>query len=85
MVQFMSKELTLQILKEYYFQGDDYLCGEKNDYYWASYSNDYPMQHGHGIEIRLYKSTNKIRAYQHGYRHKLPEQKLNELLCQKEK
>ena len=37
----MSKELTLQILKEYYFQGDDYLCGEKNDYYWASYSNDY--------------------------------------------
>ena len=43
------------------------------------------MQHGYGIEIRLYKSTNKIKAYQHGYRHKFPEQKLNELLCQKEK
>ena len=56
----MSKELTLQILKEYYFQGDDYLCGEKNDYYQVSYSNDYPMQHGYGIEIRYYKTTNKI-------------------------
>ena len=78
-----NKELILSILKEYYNQGDDYFSGEEKDYYWASYSNDYPMQHGCGVQIRLYKFTNKIRAYQHGYRYKLPEQKLNELLCQK--
>jgi hypothetical protein len=79
----MSKNLVLDILKEYYNQGDNYYCGEESDYYWASYSNDYPMQHGYGIEIRLFKSTNKTRAYQRGYRYKLPEDKLNQILCQK--
>lgn len=74
------KEKILQILKQYYFQGDDYFSGEEPDYYWACYSNDYPMQHGYGIEIRLYKSNNKIRAYQRGYRYKLPEEKLNQIL-----
>ena len=75
-----NKELILSILKEYYNQGDDYFSGEEKDYSWASYSNDYPMQHGYGLEIRLYKSTNKIRAYRRNYRERFCEQKLNEIL-----
>jgi len=81
----MSKEIILSILKEYYSQGDDYISGETPEYYWACYSNDYSMQHGYGIAIRYYKSSNKIRAYQNGYRYKNPEQKLNEILCQNKK
>ena len=81
----MSEIILLDILKKYYFQGDDYFSGETNDYFWASYSNDYPMQHGYGIEIRYYKLTNKLRAYCRGYREKYHEYKLNKMLCQKEK
>jgi hypothetical protein len=76
----MNEDIILSILKEFYPQGDDYFCGETDDYFWALYSNDYPMQHGIGIEIRCYKKSNKIRSYQNGYRYKLPEDKLNEIL-----
>ena len=74
------KEVILEVLKKYYPYGDDYSCGENNHYYWAQYFNDYPMQHGYGIEVRLYKATYKFRSYKEGYRYRLPEEKLNEIL-----
>jgi len=79
----MTEEMLLEILKEYYSQGDDYCFGETETYYYAFYVNDYPMQHGYGIEIRYYKQNKKLRAYRNGYRYRFAESQLNKILCKK--
>jgi hypothetical protein len=47
----MEKEL-LEIFKKKYNQGDSYYCrvNNKGDKWIVGYKNDYPMQHGDGVE-----------------------------------
>ena len=57
--QWRKKEenLALSILKEVYPHGDDYYSGENDNECWASFSNDYPLQHGTGWGLRINKKT----------------------------
>jgi hypothetical protein len=49
-----QKEFLLKITKECYNQGDYYFAYQTKKGDWIfGYTNDYPMQHGDGIRIRL--------------------------------
>ena len=45
------KEKLLEIFKQRYSQGDSYYCYQSKKRNWVvGYKNDYPMQHGDGVE-----------------------------------
>ena len=47
----LIKETLLKIFKEKHFQGDDYYCFQSKKKNWVvGYSNDYPLQHGDGVQ-----------------------------------
>lgn len=52
-----KENLALVVLKEVYPQGDDYYSGEDNKTWWASFSNDKPLQHGEGWTLIIDKKT----------------------------
>jgi len=54
------KNIALLVLKIIYSQGDEYYQSENDTHYIASFSNDYPMQHGKGWELRVNKTTFEI-------------------------
>lgn len=62
----MNNNLALKVLKKVYSQGDDYSASETRDKWKASFSNDYPLQHGTGWSIEIdknnftYKVTKKV-------------------------
>ena len=44
-----KKEFLLNLIKEYYPQGDSYYANQTKKGKWKyGYSNDYPLQHGPG-------------------------------------
>ena len=47
-------------LKLIYDQGDCYFQDENDTHYIAYFTNDYPLQHGKGWEIRINKTTCEI-------------------------
>jgi hypothetical protein len=53
----MPLNLALKILKEIYTQGDGYYESETDNEWSASFSNDYPLQHGNGWTLKISKNT----------------------------
>lgn len=49
------EERLLEIFKQKHSQGDSYYCGANNkgDKFIVGYKNDYPMQHGDGVEWKI--------------------------------
>lgn len=59
---------ALKILKQVYDCGDDYSQQETETHFVASFSNDYPLQHGKGWTLKISKkdnsfNVNEIRKY----------------------
>lgn len=49
-----KEEFLIKITKDYYNQGDSYYAFKNKKRKWHfGYSNDYPMQHGSGINMIL--------------------------------
>lgn len=47
---------ALKVLKQVYSQGDDYFQQEDEYVWYATFSNDYPLQHGTGWTITITKA-----------------------------
>lgn len=55
---------ALKILKKVYDCGDDYDQYETDIHFVASYSNDYPLQHGSGWMLKINKQDNSFNENQ---------------------
>lgn len=55
-----KENLALTVLKEVYPQGDDYYSSEDDNTWWASFSNDKPLQHGEGWTLIIDKKTHEF-------------------------
>jgi hypothetical protein len=61
-----KENLALTVLINVYTQGDNYHFGENNKIWWASFSNDYPLQHGKGWTLVIEKNTYEFNTTGNG-------------------
>lgn len=55
---------ALKILKQVYNCADDYSQYETDTHFVASFSNDYPLQHGSGWTLKIDKKDNSFNENQ---------------------
>ena len=60
------KDKLLKIFKEKHKQGDNYYCYQSKKRNWiVGYSNDYPLQHGKGVEWVIPEEVAEILVHQY--------------------